>query len=182
MYLGILSLLFANAQAAYVPFQGTGNFDLTENNGIFTVSDVSLNQGMAFNNSNDSSLLGYGGFDTFSLVANENLHFWYTDLSNNLVNLYGVIQSFTIADFSLANAQFSFFGLTSDTGEIFEVSGSRTINSNDVVTSNSINASGQHQTVPEPSVLLLLAVGVIGVSMFRKKSSQDDYYGKMITA
>ncbi|MDD2870979.1 MAG: PEP-CTERM sorting domain-containing protein [Candidatus Gracilibacteria bacterium] len=42
--------------------------------------------------------------------------------------------------------------------------------------------SGNISTVPEPSVILLMLIGVAGFYLSKKKSSRDDYYGKMMTA
>ncbi|MDP2091277.1 MAG: PEP-CTERM sorting domain-containing protein [Candidatus Gracilibacteria bacterium] len=162
---GIISLFMTlSAQAAFVPFQGTGNFELNGN----TVSDVSLNNGMAFNNSSDLSFLGFGGFADFDLVVGENLHFWFTDVSSNLVNLFGTIAQLTTSDINLPGLSFSFFGVNSNTGEIFEASGSRTINDLGIVTSNSINVSGQFGNVPEPETLLLMGIGLLGFFFSRK--------------
>lgn len=172
-------MLSMNAQAAMItPFQGTGNFELT---GIL-VSDTSLNQGMAFNNSDTSALLGYGGFDSFNLTVGENLHFWFTDASSAIVDLYGQIAELTTSITTLPNATFSFFGVDSITGQIFEASGSRTINNAGIVTSNSINVSGQFGTVPEPSVILLMLIGIAGFLFSKKTYTSDKVAGTLMTA
>ncbi|MDP3380895.1 MAG: PEP-CTERM sorting domain-containing protein [bacterium] len=160
-------MMSLSANAAFVPFQGTGNFELNGN----TISDVSLNNGMAFNNSSDLSFLGFGGFADFELVVGENLHFWFTDVSSNLVNLYGTIAQLTTSNINLPGLSFSFFGVNSSNGEIFEASGSRTINAQGIITSNSINVSGQFEQVPEPETLLLMGIGLLGMGFFSRKSS-----------
>ncbi|MDP2091278.1 MAG: hypothetical protein Q8K30_06810 [Candidatus Gracilibacteria bacterium] len=158
------------ANAATVTFQGTGNFELNGN----TVSDVSLNQGMAFNNSTNLSFLGFGGFADFDLTVGENLHFWFTDNSNNLVNLFGKISQVNTKDVPLSGLTFSFFGLESNSGQIFEASLSRTINEQGIVTSNSINLSGQVAAVPTPGALLLFISGLPLLFISKKKGLQTN--------
>lgn len=173
----IMSITVANA--ALINYQGTGNFQQLGSGVGSTIVDTSLNQGMAFNNSDSLALLGYGGFDSFDLSLGEDMHFWYEDFGGNIMDLYGTITSGILS----GNSSFQFFGVNSTTGTVYEVSGSRSFNDQGYVTSNSINVSGQFATVPEPGSLALMVIGLIGFISMKKmlKLKQDDT-GYMMTA
>ena len=172
-------MFLPGAHASLMNFQGTGNYTQTGGNVVgSTIIDTSFNDGMAFNNSDTTALLGYGGFDTFDLTVGETLHFWYNEaLSGDLVDLHGTISSVDIANFS----NFSFFGVNSLSGDIYEVSGSTSYFGDNVV-SNSINVSGQYGNVPEPSSIALFSVASAGLFFSRKKKKVTSSFDLPLSA
>ncbi|MDD2870980.1 MAG: PEP-CTERM sorting domain-containing protein [Candidatus Gracilibacteria bacterium] len=209
-YAGILSLIMSfGANAAY--FEGTfgfgSDYNVPSGQSLLTSSEVYVTDGVVFTGNNATgSFASLFGSATFDVAFNESIpltvgSFNTVDFLHDFlaINLFGPTTNLQLAVDLLDINTVSMSGLTglSVLGEVLirDLSGffqdtranlamefSESPGAIQGTYNRSMSGNIEVVSVPEPSVLLLLAVGVIGVSMFRKKSSQDDYYGKMITA